>query len=192
MDNVITLTDQIARARATKARLWNPPNARYSSETDITSESERRKRQSDMLRQQREAQQAAEDFHKRQKIDDMIRDAVAEHVRAKEIAQKLLAEEPPEHTTIGKVLTAVSAYYTKSITEIRSHRRTADVVRPRQVAMYLCREHTLCSLPQISDRMGKRDHTTVLHGWRKINALIAIDDQLAAEIRALKEALGLG
>jgi chromosomal replication initiator protein len=70
-----------------------------------------------------------------------------------------------------------------------SSRRTANVVRPRQIAMYLAKTLTLRSLPEIGRRFGGRDHTTVLHAVRKIESLIGTDNGLAAEIEVLKSQL---
>jgi chromosomal replication initiator protein len=70
-----------------------------------------------------------------------------------------------------------------------SSRRTANVVRPRQIAMYLAKTLTLRSLPEIGRRFGGRDHTTVLHAVRKIEGLIGKDNALAAEIESLKSQL---
>jgi chromosomal replication initiation ATPase DnaA len=63
--------------------------------------------------------------------------------------------------------------------ELLSHRRTAGLVRARQVAFWLCKQCTPRSLPEIGSRFNDRDHTTVLHGVRKINALLAEDPDLA-------------
>src|SRR6202021_1809917 len=68
-------------------------------------------------------------------------------------------------------------------------RRTANVVRPRQVAMYLAKTLTLRSLPEIGRRFGGRDHTTVLHAVRKIEALVAKDVALSEEVESLKRQL---
>jgi chromosomal replication initiator protein len=62
-------------------------------------------------------------------------------------------------------------------------------VRPRQVAMYLAKILTLRSLPEIGRRFGGRDHTTVLHAVRKIEALAGNDTTLAEEIEGLKRQL---
>jgi chromosomal replication initiator protein len=70
-----------------------------------------------------------------------------------------------------------------------SSRRTANVVRPRQVAMYLAKTLTLRSLPEIGRRFGGRDHTTVLHAVRKIENLVSNDTSLAEEIELLKRQL---
>src|SRR5262249_42617089 len=73
-----------------------------------------------------------------------------------------------------------------------SSRRTANVVRPRQVAMYLAKTLTLRSLPEIGRRFGGRDHTTVLHAVRKIENLVSTDTALAEEIELLKRQLHEG
>ena len=70
-----------------------------------------------------------------------------------------------------------------------SSRRTANVVRPRQVAMYLAKTLTLRSLPEIGRRFGGRDHTTVLHAVRKIENLVHNDAALAEEIELIKRQL---
>ncbi|MGB6503695.1 MAG: helix-turn-helix domain-containing protein, partial [Xanthobacteraceae bacterium] len=67
--------------------------------------------------------------------------------------------------------------------------RTANVVRPRQVAMYLAKVLTLRSLPEIGRRFGGRDHTTVLHAVRKIENLASNDSAFAEEIEGLKRQL---
>jgi chromosomal replication initiator protein len=83
----------------------------------------------------------------------------------------------------------VARQYNVSRADLLSSRRTANVVRPRQVAMYLAKILTLRSLPEIGRRFGGRDHTTVLHAVRKIEGLVSNDQALAEEIEALKRQL---
>jgi chromosomal replication initiator protein len=83
----------------------------------------------------------------------------------------------------------VARQYNVSRSDLLSSRRTANVVRPRQIAMYLAKTLTLRSLPEIGRRFGGRDHTTVLHAVRKIEGLIGSDNSLAAEIESLKSQL---
>jgi chromosomal replication initiator protein len=83
----------------------------------------------------------------------------------------------------------VARHYNVSRSDLLSSRRTANVVRPRQIAMYLAKTLTLRSLPEIGRRFGGRDHTTVLHAVRKIEGLIGKDNALAAEIESLKSQL---
>lgn len=87
---------------------------------------------------------------------------------------------------VDDIIKAVIGHYPVSRNEIRSNSRVAHVVRARQIAMYLARILTDRSLPEIGRRMGGRDHTTVLHSVGKIRHLITIDQQLAAEIDAIK------
>jgi chromosomal replication initiator protein len=87
---------------------------------------------------------------------------------------------------IEEIQRVVSRHFNVSRSDLLSARRTANVVRPRQIAMYLAKTLTLRSLPEIGRRFGGRDHTTVLHAVRKIEALIATETALAAQIDALK------
>lgn len=80
----------------------------------------------------------------------------------------------------------VARYYQVSHADLISQRRTANVVRPRQVAMYLAKTLTLRSLPEIGRRFGGRDHTTALSAIRKITRLVETDAPLAAEIENLR------
>ena len=73
--------------------------------------------------------------------------------------------------------------------DILSLRRTATVVKPRQVAMFLSKALTPRSLPEIGRRFGGRDHTTVLHAVRKIEGLVSQDHALAEEVELLKRML---
>ena len=82
-----------------------------------------------------------------------------------------IVEQEPERPTIGKIQKVVCDVCDVRMTDLISQRRTRDVVRPRQVAMWLCRNLTLHSLPTIGHQFGKRDHTTVLHATRTIDAL---------------------
>lgn len=74
---------------------------------------------------------------------------------------------------ISEIQRHVCRSFESDIVEMRSKRRTKEVVIPRHVAMVLCRMLTLHSLPEIGRRFGNRDHTTVLHGLRKYEWLAA-------------------
>ena len=81
------------------------------------------------------------------------------------------------------------SHFNVSRGDILSARRTASVVRPRQIAMYLSKLLTPRSLPEIGRRFGGRDHTTVLHAVRKITGLVTTDGSLSEEIELLKRML---
>jgi chromosomal replication initiator protein len=73
--------------------------------------------------------------------------------------------------------------------DILSSRRSASVVKPRQIAMYLAKILTLRSLPEIGRRFGGRDHTTVLHAVRKIEGAVEADVSLREDVELLKRML---
>jgi chromosomal replication initiator protein len=101
----------------------------------------------------------------------------------------LIRTAEPKRVRIEDIQRVVAHQYNVSRSDLLSSRRTANVVRPRQVAMYLAKILTLRSLPEIGRRFGGRDHTTVLHAVRKIEALANNDQALAEEIEALKRQL---
>lgn len=75
--------------------------------------------------------------------------------------------------------------------DIYSRRRTAKIVLPRQIAMYLAKTVTLKSLPEIGRQLGGRDHTTVLHAVRKVEALASSKPEFAAIIVTIKASMGI-
>jgi chromosomal replication initiator protein len=101
----------------------------------------------------------------------------------------LIRPAEPKRVRIEDIQRIVARQYNVSRADLLSSRRTANVVRPRQVAMYLAKVLTLRSLPEIGRRFGGRDHTTVLHAVRKIENLAGNDSAFAEEIEALKRQL---
>jgi chromosomal replication initiator protein len=101
----------------------------------------------------------------------------------------LIRPQEPKRVKIEDIQRVVARQYNVSRADLLSSRRTANVVRPRQVAMYLAKTLTLRSLPEIGRRFGGRDHTTVLHAVRKIETLVNNDSSLAEEIELLKRQL---
>ena len=101
----------------------------------------------------------------------------------------LIRPAEPKRVRIEDIQRVVARQYNVSRSDLLSSRRTANVVRPRQVAMYLAKVLTLRSLPEIGRRFGGRDHTTVLHAVRKIENLAGNDSAFAEEIEALKRQL---
>lgn len=95
----------------------------------------------------------------------------------------------PKYPPIEIIQRVVAHHYGVSRHDMLSERRTANVVRPRQVAMYLAKTMTLRSLPEIGRRFGGRDHTTVLHAVRKMEAMMGRDAVFAGEMAALQQRL---
>lgn len=106
----------------------------------------------------------------------------------KTLADLIRARETPL-VRIEDILKIVSRHFKIAKTDLLSSRRSRDVVRPRQIAMYLAKSLTTRSLPEIGRRFGGRDHTTVLHSVRKVEQLMKDDSELAQEIELLKRML---
>jgi len=111
-------------------------------------------------------------------------------VEAAELAiRDLIRAREPKRVKIEDIQKLVASHYSVTRADILSSRRTATVVKPRQVAMYLSKALTLRSLPEIGRRFGGRDHTTVLHAVRKIEGLTSSDSALREELELLKRML---
>ena len=111
-------------------------------------------------------------------------------IETAELAIRDLVRTPdPKKVKIEDVQKLVASHFNVSRGDILSARRTASVVRPRQIAMYLSKLLTPRSLPEIGRRFGGRDHTTVLHAVRKITGLMTTDATLSEEIEPLKRML---
>jgi chromosomal replication initiator protein len=93
-------------------------------------------------------------------------------------------------TSVGEIQAAACEHFGVSTEELLSTTRTARVAWPRQVAMYLSRELTGESLPSIGRHFGGRDHTTVLHAWRRTTARIAADEASREAVEKLCGQLG--
>lgn len=91
----------------------------------------------------------------------------------------------PQPITIAFIQERVSSYFSLRLEDFKSKRRTRSVAFPRQVAMYLCRELTDASLPQIGHEFGGRDHTTVIHACEKISSQIGKDAVLDKTIKEI-------
>ncbi len=91
--------------------------------------------------------------------------------------------------TPQSVIDAVADFYSLTPDDITGRSRTQKVVKPRQIAVYLARQETNASLPQIGEALGGRDHTTVLYSFNKINDQAERDEMLRREIVAIKNKL---
>ena len=94
-----------------------------------------------------------------------------------------------KRVTVDDIQKATSEYYGLKQSDLISERRTRSVARPRQAAMWLAKQLTTRSLPDIGRRFGGRDHTTVLHAVRRIEELRAGDAQLARDLETLSRKL---
>jgi len=109
--------------------------------------------------------------------------------QAESAIRDLIRHREAKRVKIEDIQKLVATHFNVSRADILSSRRTANVVKPRQIAMYLAKILTPRSLPEIGRRFGGRDHTTVLHAVRKIDALVAKDSALKRELELLKQLL---
>ncbi len=96
---------------------------------------------------------------------------------------------PAGKTSIEDIQRMTAEYYKLDVRDFHSPQRARRVARPRQVAMYLSRKLTTRSLPEIGRRFGGRDHTTVLHACRRVEALCMEDNAFKTEVDFLQTLL---
>jgi len=91
--------------------------------------------------------------------------------------------------TVESIQNLVASHFNLNIQELLSPRRSRSLARPRQIAMYLAKQYTTNSLPDIGRKFSNRDHTTVIHAVKKINELIKNDNEIRDNIIEIKKKL---
>jgi len=109
---------------------------------------------------------------------ELTQDCLADVLRASE-----------RQVTIEEIQRQVSDHYNIRLSDLVGPKRLRVYARPRQVAMFLCKQMTSRSLPEIGRRFGGRDHTTVMHGVRRIEELCRNDVQIAEDVELLRRTL---
>ena len=104
---------------------------------------------------------------------------------AEQAIKDMILPDSPRKVTPEIIISEVAKYYNTTAEDINSSRRNKEIVIPRQVAMYLCREKTDTALAEIGKIMGNRDHTTVIHGHDKIEQSLSTDLKLKNEIEEI-------
>jgi chromosomal replication initiator protein len=102
-----------------------------------------------------------------------------------ELTQEVLKDftiDKNRYFTIPNIIKIVAGYYGIKVTDIKSKKRTRDISEPRQIAMFLSREHTKSSLPEIGRQFGGKDHTTVIFSYKKISKLVKENNDLKSSI----------
>ena len=109
---------------------------------------------------------------------DLTQDCLADILRASD-----------RKVTIEEIQRRVAEHFNVRLSDMIGPKRVRTIARPRQVAMYLAKQLTPRSLPEIGRRFGGRDHTTIMHGVRRIEELMATDSQLADDLQLLRRLL---
>ncbi|WP_107846334.1 chromosomal replication initiator protein DnaA [Litoreibacter ponti] len=109
-----------------------------------------------------------------------------------EMAQESLADilrQSDRKVTMDEIMRKICDYYNVRMSDLLSPKRSRNIARPRQMAMWLAKHLTQRSYPEIGKRFGNRDHTTVIHAVRKIEELKAQDSQVAEDAELLRRML---
>jgi len=108
-----------------------------------------------------------------------------------QLVESALVDLLPRHTEVqpDEIVRRVADAFGVTVERILGRDRSRQVALPRQIAMYLLREEANISLPQIGERLGGRDHTTVMYGCDKISDMLETDDRLRRQVIEIKEQL---
>lgn len=98
-----------------------------------------------------------------------------------------IAAAPRRFTSAKKVVRIVAEFYDISEKDLINRSRKKEIVKPRQIAMYILREELKCSFPFIGEKLGKKDHTTAIHAYKKVMADLISHPELEAELKTLRD-----
>lgn len=108
---------------------------------------------------------------------------------AEQVLGSILSARGHRQVTTTQIVEAVSRFYDISIDELKGPRRQKEIVKPRQMVMFLLREEANLSYPKIGQELGGRDHTTVIHAVEKIAQTSEVNEPLRHEINLIRERL---
>ena len=104
---------------------------------------------------------------------------------AREVLKDIIVDKSKE-ITVEMIQKHVADYFKLKISELKSDKRLKALVVPRQIAIYLCRDLTKCSYPEIGEKFGGKDHSTIIHSFKKIDNLIPQNMEIKNTIDTLK------
>ncbi len=107
---------------------------------------------------------------------------------AKEALKEIIVDKSKD-VTIELIQKQVCDHFHLKLSEIKSDKRLKNIVYPRQIAIFLCRELTKASYPEIGEKFGGKDHSTIIHSAKKIDKLITTDTSLKETVDGLRKAL---
>jgi chromosomal replication initiator protein len=116
--------------------------------------------------------------HKKRMSIDWVTEILTRHVAPEQ-----------RRVSVDQIQKAVAQYFDLRVAELLSRRRTKAIAVPRQIAMYLAKEMTTRSYPDLARRFGGRDHTTVIHGVRRVASLMEADSGFAETVASIRRTL---
>jgi len=108
---------------------------------------------------------------------------------AKEVLGKLLG--PPQAISVESIQKVVANFFNLKISDLKSQRKVKLIAFPRQISMYLSRKYTDCSYPEIGNKFGGKDHSTVIHAVKKIEKKLQEDPSFKSTMETLKKNLSV-
>ena len=106
---------------------------------------------------------------------------------AEEALKDIISPDEKREVTPNLIITIVAEHFHISETDLKGPKRNSEIVLPRQIAMFLCREMTNTSLEAIGTLMGKKDHSTVINGCRKINEKMESSESIRNSVEVIKK-----
>lgn len=107
---------------------------------------------------------------------------------AREVMKDIIVEKTKE-ITVEMIQKQVAEHFRIKVSELKSDKRIKTLVVPRQIAIYICRELTKASFPEIGEKFGGKDHSTIIHSVRKIEKQLASDPDLKTTVEDIKKKL---
>ncbi|RNC67684.1 MAG: chromosomal replication initiator protein DnaA [Desulfuromonadales bacterium] len=107
---------------------------------------------------------------------------------AREVLKDIIVDKTKE-VTVEAIQKYVADHFTLKVAELKSDKRLKALVVPRQIAIYLCRDLTKASYPEIGDKFGGKDHSTIIHSVKKVERLLSQDFELKNTIDTLRKGL---
>lgn len=118
-----------------------------------------------------------------------IKDQDVDVTLAEEALKDFISPDNKKNITVERICDTVAEHFNIASTDIISTKKSRNIAYPRQICMFLCREFTGLSLKEIGNKLGNRDHTTIIHGIDKIQKELLIDTTLQNAIDVLKKKL---
>jgi chromosomal replication initiator protein len=109
---------------------------------------------------------------------------------AQDAVRNIAVDDETESITIRKIQQAVAAYYHLKVDQLTAKTNARQVSNPRQIAMYLCKQLTKSSFPEIGRQFGGKHHTTVMHSVEKVQRLVSSDADIQKSVAKLIDTLG--
>lgn len=176
-------------AREIRRRLFNPPGGIVSSEIEIVANHHWQKRVAEHQNKLRKMERQARARRANELLEEYRR-MLADWVASPTDSDPVFPGIP--NVSISDILRMTCAHFGVRRDDLLSERREHSIVRPRHIVMYLARNLTPLSLPQIGYYLGGRDHTTVMSALAKLDHLILMnDEELIQDIAEIENALGV-